>query len=81
VTLLLVSGLYYPRLSFVSAIVHFVARILYALGYVKSGAKGRLVGVLTADVVILVLIVASLYGTLSSAGGVSGAISFILGSK
>jgi uncharacterized membrane protein YecN with MAPEG domain len=81
ITMLLVSGLYFPRFSFTVALVNTVARVAYAYGYITGGARGRLVGALTADAVMFVLLVASVWGPISAGGGFAGLVAFYAGSK
>jgi len=68
----LISGLFFPRFTAVFGLFYIVGRILYAIGYRKSGARGRLVGVLIVDVALLALFIASLYGGFTFGGGWDG---------
>ncbi len=58
---LLISGLSYTRLSFITGIVYIIGRELYSQGYRRSGSKGRLYGALTFDLALLVLWSMNLY--------------------
>jgi hypothetical protein len=48
-------GLFYPRLSAALGFFYSLGRVLYARGYMtKKGSDGRMVGVIIADVAVLV---------------------------
>ncbi len=72
----LVSGLFFPRISFLASIVVLVGRQLFGMGYRSTGSSGRLVGAITADVGMITLLLAALYGSFSAAGGLAGFTSF-----
>ena len=60
-TLLFISGLFYPRLVGVLGAVYNVGRLLYAIGYQRNGPKGRTVGVILVDGALVVMLVLCLY--------------------
>jgi len=68
----LLSGLFFPRFTTVLGLLYIVGRLLYGIGYRKSGPRGRLVGVLIVDVTLLLLFIASLYGGFTFGGGLDG---------
>lgn len=76
-TLLLVAGLFYPKVAFLSGVAYFIGRALYTAGYLASGTKGRFVGVLVVDVALVVLLVLSIKGIFAAGGGVSGLVKFL----
>lgn len=77
----LASGLVYTRLTVLCQIAYLVGRVMYAVQYIKSGPKGRLVGVLIVDVALLTLVVTSIMATLSLGGGIGGFINLVVGHK
>lgn len=60
-TLLLIGGLFYPKLSALLGLVYNVGRFIYALGYQKYGSKGRAVGVALLDLALVALLIINLY--------------------
>jgi len=75
---LLVGGLFYPRVCVVAGFAYLVGRVLYGIGYRRSGAKGRAYGVYILDAGILVLFIAAVLGSYNAAGGITGITHFIL---
>jgi len=67
-TTLLVSGLFYPRVSSALGIAYIIGRQLYAHGYRKEGPKGRLLGAGILDVSLIGLLGTGIYGVLSFIG-------------
>lgn len=65
---LLISGLFYPSASASLGALYFFGRVLYAWGYVSSGAKGRLPGVILIDIALLGTCGTALYGSAVAAG-------------
>lgn len=55
-TLLLLSGLSYPRFSAACGAAYVVGRELYAAGYVSRGANGRLLGSVVFDAALVLLL-------------------------
>lgn len=60
IALLLVAGVAYPTAAGIIGWVYFVGRIFYTIGYVRSGPKGRLFGVLLVDIALIAAIVVSI---------------------
>lgn len=56
-TLLLLAGLRFAFPAAVAGFAYIAGREFYAWGYTKLGAKGRMVGALVVDVVLLALFV------------------------
>lgn len=50
---LLIAGIYFPIPSAVLGLAVLIGRLVYAVGYVIGGPKGRLIGVLINDLGIL----------------------------
>jgi glutathione S-transferase len=50
---LLIAGVYFPIPSAVLGLAVFIGRLIYAIGYMMGGPKGRLIGVLINDLAIL----------------------------
>jgi uncharacterized membrane protein YecN with MAPEG domain len=46
VVTMLISGLVYTRITIILQVAYIIGRILFLVGYKKSGPKGRLVGML-----------------------------------
>jgi len=57
ITLVLVSGVWFPCAATAVGAVYFVGRILSTIGYVTKGPKGRLVGVALSSLSLLAGIV------------------------
>ena len=57
---LLIGGIYFPIPSAVIGLVTAISRVIYSIGYVNSGPKGRLVGALLNDLCLLGLLGLSL---------------------
>lgn len=77
----LASGLVYTRFTVLCQIAYLVGRVMYAMQYIQSGPRGRLVGVLILDVALVALIVTSIMATLSLGGGIGGFINFVVGGE
>ena len=58
---LLIAGLSYTRVTFLTGIVYIIVREIYSQGYRRSGSKGRLIGALTLDFALLILWSMALY--------------------
>ncbi len=54
--LILAAGIYYPIYASILGAVIFVGRLLFAIGYVSSGPKGRMAGALLVDLALLGLL-------------------------
>jgi len=78
ITFMLAAGVFYTRLTVILSIIHFVGRIVYARGYIAKGGEGRKLGVVIADISMLVMLGAAVTGVFVNAGGVSGLLSFVL---
>ena len=50
---LLIAGIYFPIPAAVIGLAVIIFRIFYGVGYVNSGAKGRLIGAIGGDLCIL----------------------------
>jgi len=72
ISLVLLSGLFFPRISTLFGIIYLIGRFLYAFGYSTKGAPGRLVGILLVDIALLVLFISTLYGAYQAGGGCAG---------
>jgi glutathione S-transferase len=66
---IIIAGIYFPIPAAVLGLVIFIARIIYCVGYVIGGPKGRSVGALLNDFAILGLFVL----------GVISSVFFIIG--
>lgn len=66
---IIIAGIYFPIPAAVLGLVIFIARIIYCVGYVVGGPKGRSVGALLNDFAILGLFVL----------GVISSVFFIIG--
>ena len=67
-TVLLVAGLFHPTTAGYLGATYFVGRALYAYGYVASGPKGRLPGVILVDIALLGLSGMALHGSAKLSG-------------
>lgn len=56
IVLILAAGVYYPVYASILGVAILVGRMIFAIGYVTAGAKGRLAGALTVDVALLGLL-------------------------
>lgn len=64
---ILISGASFPIIAAILGLVNCIARVIYGIGYFSSGAKGRVVGAIIGDIIVLGLIglsVASFFFTL-----------------
>lgn len=59
--LILVAALAFPMLAGYLGWGYFVGRLVYTFGYIKFGPKGRNIGALIMDLVLLVLFVVAIY--------------------
>jgi uncharacterized membrane protein YecN with MAPEG domain len=57
---LLVGGLYFPIPAAVMGFIMIVGRLIYAIGYLKSGPNGRFLGVIVNDSAVVGLLVIAL---------------------
>jgi len=73
---LLVSGISYPRFSFVLGVVYIVGRALYISGYLTKGPAGRTPGVYILDLALFLLIGAACFSSVELAGGMAGLAKF-----
>jgi len=73
----LVSGLFYTRLTVVLGIIYMIGRFLYSLGFVLKGAKARGPGFGLLIISQTILNVAALYGSYNAGGGLQKLISII----
>lgn len=71
---MLISGLYFKRLTFVMGIAYIVGRQLYAIGYNAKGPHGRMIGALMLDVALITCLATSLLTTYHLGGGIDGLI-------
>ena len=55
-TVLILSGVSYPRFSAACGAAYILGRELYATGYMARGANGRLAGAVIFDVALLLLL-------------------------
>lgn len=68
IVLLVVAGLFFPIVAAVCGFAIFIGRILYTIGYLKSGPQGRLIGVIIIDLATVVLIVTGFWGAIKFIG-------------
>lgn len=69
---LLIAGLSYTRVTFILGLVYIVARELYSQGYRRSGSKGRLIGAIIIDFVLLALWSMAIYTCFHWGNGFQG---------
>ncbi|CAF1165783.1 unnamed protein product [Adineta steineri] len=69
---LLIAGLSFTRITFLTGIAYIVGREIYSQGYRRSGSKGRLVGALTLDAALLILWSMALYTCFHWGNGLDG---------
>lgn len=48
-----VAGIYFPIPISVIGVVMIIGRLIYSIGYVNGGPKGRLVGAIIGDLILL----------------------------
>eukprot|EP01113_Clastostelium_recurvatum_P031150 TRINITY_DN385_c0_g1_i2.p1 TRINITY_DN385_c0_g1~~TRINITY_DN385_c0_g1_i2.p1 ORF type:complete len:177 (+),score=45.29 TRINITY_DN385_c0_g1_i2:479-1009(+) len=72
ITVLLVSGIFFPKYALWAGIAYSIGRVLYGLGYKNGGASARVPGALILDVSLVSLFGMAVYGTFQAAGGVAG---------
>jgi glutathione S-transferase len=58
--MLFIAGIYFPVAAAVLGLVLFIGRLIYSIGYSSGGPKGRLVGAILGDLVLLGLLGLSL---------------------
>jgi len=71
-TVLLVSGLHYPRVALIGGLGVILSRFLYSAKYKQQGARGRMVGALFNYICLIVLLVTSFMTCYHIGGGVQG---------
>lgn len=71
ITVTVVAGIALPVPAACFGFAIFLGRILYGIGYRRSGAKGRFIGVALIDVSLLALLGMSIYSCLRVAGVVA----------
>lgn len=54
---LLLAGLYFPQASAVLGLIVVVSRVLYSIGYMSGGPKGRSIGAIGNDIGLFGLII------------------------
>ena len=59
IVLILITGLYFPIPGAALGLAIFIARLIYSIGYVYKGPKGRSIGALINDLAFLALFVLS----------------------
>lgn len=57
--MLFIAGIYFPITAAVLGLVMIIARLVYSIGYVNGGPKGRLVGALSGDLMLAGLLALS----------------------
>jgi hypothetical protein len=72
----LISGLTYPRVTFLAGIAYIVGRGIYSSGYRTQGPSGRAMGARIFDVALLVLLVTAVMSCVEISGGVAGISKF-----
>lgn len=76
--MLLVSGLYYPRIACLFGIIYIQGRQFYTRGYASKGPGGRLPGVLSVDIGLVGLLITSILSCWFIAGGFDSLKSFVI---
>lgn len=56
IVMILAAAVYYPIYASILGVAVIVGRLLFAIGYVSAGPKGRMVGVLLVDIALLGLL-------------------------
>ena len=69
--MLFIAGIYFPIAAAVLGLVLFIGRIFYSYGYANGGPKGRLIGAILNDLVLLGLLGLSLASGIMFAMGKS----------
>jgi glutathione S-transferase len=77
ITLVLVSGITYPRLAVFAAGLIIIGRQIYAGSYRKSGSKGRYNGLMLVIPSLFVCLIASVMSILEIGGGIAGLQTFL----
>jgi len=72
IALTLLSGIFYPRAATLLAVTAIAAREVYAIGYRKSGPKGRTYGAALFDLAAISMFGLTVYGAFNFAGGFQG---------
>eukprot|EP01062_Namystynia_karyoxenos_P074301 TRINITY_DN71183_c0_g1_i1.p2 TRINITY_DN71183_c0_g1~~TRINITY_DN71183_c0_g1_i1.p2 ORF type:complete len:176 (+),score=58.45 TRINITY_DN71183_c0_g1_i1:80-607(+) len=72
ITLVLACGAFWPSWAVKCAAAVFAGRLLYAIGYMGLGAKGRGPGILTVDVALIALGYGAISGVWGMGGGLDG---------
>jgi hypothetical protein len=75
---LLISGLSYTRLAFVTGIIYIIGREIYSQGYRRSGSKGRLYGAIILDLSLFILWPMAIYTCWHWGNGFNGLKKFLL---
>lgn len=78
VSLYVISGLSYPRLTVLMGVVYIVGRVVYGIGYRSGGPSGRGVGSRIYYSAIIVLLISSVVSAVNLTGGVEGLTDFAL---
>ena len=63
-TLIGISGVYFPIPGAALGLAIFIGRLIYAIGYLTSGPQGRLIGVLINDLAFLAVFVLSIISSI-----------------
>ena len=74
ITLVLVSGLFYPGVAVAMGLLYIVGRVFYALGYRSQGPKGRLIGAMMFDLALVVLMFYTITSLWNAGNGLEGFI-------
>jgi len=69
---LLLSGLFYPRMSSLLGVFYIVGRFLYSLGYQTKGPRGRAIGSVFTNLSAVILFLMTMYGGFNHSGGLTG---------
>lgn len=56
IVMILAAAVYYPMYATFMGVLVLVGRLLFAIGYVSSGANGRIVGALLIDIALVGLL-------------------------
>jgi len=76
-TLMATAGLFNPKLTFIFGVFIIVGRLLFSVGYVTKGSKGRGVGAGIGAIGLLGTLITVFYGIWTVGGGVGGFLAFL----
>ena len=77
-SLQLISGLTYPRVTVLLGLIYIFGRAVYGMGYRKGGPGARTPGTAIFHIGDIGLLISSIMSAVSIAGGVGGLTDFAL---